>query len=126
MFLVMGLNGFLDFLPHPATMPANATAFMGGLMASGYIFPLISGVQLLVAILLLSNRFVPLALAVIAPVIVNIAAFHLFLSSMGAPLAALTILPYLYLVWIHGPAYRSMLVSRAPERTGFMSDSHVQ
>jgi len=111
-FLVMGLNGFLNFLPQPATMPAKAGAFLGGLVASGYMLQLISGVQVLVAIMFLSNRFVPLALAIIAPVIVNIAAFHLFLSPLGAPLAAITILLYLYLVWAYRAVYGPMLAAR--------------
>ena len=111
-FLIMGLNGFLNFLPQPTSMPAAAGAFFGGLAAAGYMLPLLSGVQVVVAVLLLMNRFVPLALAIIAPVIVNIAAFHLFLFSTGAPLAAVAILLYLYLVWVYRHVYRSMLAMR--------------
>jgi hypothetical protein len=111
-FLIMGLNGFLNFLPQPATLPAKVGVFMGGLMATGYMIPLIFGVQVVVAVLLLSNRFVPLALAIIAPVIVNIAAFHLVLLPSGAPPAAVAILAYLYLVWVYRPVYRPMLAAR--------------
>ena len=112
MFLILGLNGFLNFLPQPTSMPAAAGAFLGGLAAAGYMVPLLSGVQVVVAVLLLMNRFVPLALAVIAPVIVNIAAFHLFLFSTGAPLAAVAVLLDLYLVWVYRRVYRSMLAMR--------------
>lgn len=112
-FLVMGLNGFLNFLPQPATMPAKAGAFLTGLVASGYMIPLVSGVQIVVGALLLANRFVPLALAIIAPVIVNIATFHLFLLPAGAPPAVITIVAYLYLVWVYHVAYRPMLAARS-------------
>jgi uncharacterized membrane protein YphA (DoxX/SURF4 family) len=111
-FLVMGLNGFLNFLPQPATMPTAATAFLGGLVAAGYMLPLLSGTQVVVAVLLLSDRFVPLALALIAPVIVNIILFHLFLMSAGAPIAAFTALLELYLAWAYRSAYRPMLTMR--------------
>jgi hypothetical protein len=111
-FLIMGLNGFLNFLPHPATMPAKVGALMGGFVASGYMIQLIFGVQVIVAVLLLSNRFVPLALAIIAPVIVNIFAFHLFLLPSAFPPAAVTILVYLYLVWVYRSVYRPMLAAR--------------
>jgi hypothetical protein len=66
----------------------------------------------LVGVLLLSNRFVPLALALIAPVLVNIVAFHAFLAPKailpGAVLFALGV----YLAWTYRAAYRTMLVSR--------------
>jgi len=52
-------------------MPEGAVAFSGALMKTGYMFPLIMGTQLLVGVLLLLNRFVPLALVLIMPVLVN-------------------------------------------------------
>lgn len=113
-FLVMGLNGFLDFLPHPTTpFPAGATAFLGALYATGYMTPLVSGVQAIAAVLLLSNRFVPLALALLAPVIVNIVAFHLFLAPSGIALGIVVLVLELYLAWAYRAAYGSMLAMRA-------------
>src|SRR6266850_5228498 len=115
-FTLFGLNGFLHFIPEPKTpMPEAAAAFAGGLMKSGYMFPLIMGTQLLVGILLLMNRFVPLALLLIMPVLVNIIAFHVFLSpsaSATAPGAILMALE-LYLAWAYRGYYRSVLVARA-------------
>ena len=87
-FLVFGLNGFLHFIPQPKQpMPEGAMAFGGALMNSGYMFPMVTGTQLLVGVLLLLNRFVPLALALMAPVVVNIVAFHIFLEPSGMDLA---------------------------------------
>src|SRR5271165_1069257 len=75
LFLVFGLNGFLHFIPQPKDMPEGVAAFSGALAKTGYMFPMVMGTQVLAGVLLLLNRFVPLALALIAPVIVNIIAF---------------------------------------------------
>src|SRR6201993_1881210 len=84
-FLVFGLNGFLHFIPLP---PPSGVAgqFMGALYISHYL-ALIFAVQVVGAVLLLVNRFVPLALAVLAPVIVNILSFHALMAPSGLPLA---------------------------------------
>jgi len=84
-FLVFGLNGFLHFIPLP---PPSGVAgqFMGALFVSHYL-TLIFGLQVIAAVLLLANRYVPLALAVLAPVIVNILCFHALMAPSGLPLA---------------------------------------
>ena len=81
-------------------------------MATGYMFPLIFGTQVIVGALLLSNRFVPLALALIAPVVVNIVAFHVFLAPSGRPIAAVVLVLEVFLAWAYRKAYRSMLAAR--------------
>jgi hypothetical protein len=113
MFFVFGLNGFLHFIPEPKTpMPEGAVAFAGALMKTGYMFPMVVGTQLLVGVLLLSNRFVPLALALIAPVIVNIIAFHVFLAPSGIGPGVLVLLLEVYLAWAYRKHYRAMLAVR--------------
>jgi putative oxidoreductase len=84
-FLVFGLNGFLHFVPLP---PPTGVAgqFLGALFVSHYL-TLIFGLQVIAAVLLLANRFVPLALAILAPVLVNILAFHALMAPSGLPLA---------------------------------------
>jgi hypothetical protein len=110
-FLVFGLNGFLHFLPMPAPPPA-AGAFFGALLATGYMFPLIKGTEVVTAILLLSNRFVPLALALIAPVIVNIVAFHAVLAPAGLALPLVLLATELTLAWSYRKAFAPMLHAR--------------
>src|SRR5208282_863482 len=84
-FLVMGLNGFLNFIPLPP--PAGvAGQFMGALYVSHYLW-VIFGFQVIAGVLLLINRYVPLAVAVLAPVIVNILCFHALMAPSGLPLA---------------------------------------
>src|SRR5476651_1344882 len=84
-FFVMGLNGFLNFIPLPP--PAGvAGQFMGALYVSHYLW-VIFAFQVIGGLLLLVNRFVPLAVALLAPVIVNILTFHVFMAPSGLPLA---------------------------------------
>jgi hypothetical protein len=84
-FLVFGLNGFLNFIPLP---PPGGIAgqFMGALYASHYLW-VIFAFQVVAAALLLANRYVPLAVAVLAPVIVNVLVFHALMAPSGLPLA---------------------------------------
>jgi putative oxidoreductase len=84
-FLVFGLNGFLHFIPLP---PPSGVAgqFMGALFVSHYL-TLIFALQVIGGFLLLVNRYVPLALAILAPVIVNILSFHALMAPSGLPLA---------------------------------------
>ena len=84
-FLVFGLNGFLNFIPLPP--PAGiAGQFMAALYASHYLW-VIFAFQLVAGVLLLINRYVPLAVAMLAPVIVNILSFHVLMVPSGLPLA---------------------------------------
>lgn len=110
LFCLTGLNGFLRFLPEPdpSTIPANAGTFMGGLMATGYMFPMIAGTQLLVGILLVTNLFVPLALVLIAPIVVNIIAFHLFLAPSGTGIALIVLALEIFLIYSYRHAYRPL------------------
>jgi hypothetical protein len=110
---VFGLNMFLNFIPQPKTPIApGAAAFAGALFKCGYMMPLIGATLLIVGALLLSNRFVPLALALFAPFIVNSIAFHTFLEHSGLPMAAIFLALELYLAWVYRQAYRSMLAAR--------------
>jgi len=111
--LVFGLNGFLNFIPPPSTpLPAGAAAFAGALVQSGYMMHLIGATQLVVGVFLVTNRFVPLALALFAPFIVNSIAFHVFLEPSGRIMAGIFLAAELYLAWIYRAAYRPMLAAR--------------
>lgn len=111
--IVLGLNGFLNFIPPPSTpLAEGATAFLTALVDSGYMMQLIGGTQLIVGALLLSNRFVPLALALFAPFMVNSIAFHVFLEHTGLPMAMVFLVLELYLAWVYRNAFRSLLAAR--------------
>ncbi len=111
-FLVFGLNGFLQFLPAPP-LPEPATRLFGAFIESGYLFQFIKGTEVVVALLLLSNRFVPLALTVLAPIVLNIVAFHIFLTPFNPVMAAWLIGSMLYLAYAYRDAFRGVLQANA-------------
>ncbi|QXD16662.1 hypothetical protein GQ464_006910 [Rhodocaloribacter litoris] len=111
LLVVFGLNGFFRFLPMP-TPPEAAGRFLGAMMETGYLLPLVKLVELTVGVLLLANRFVPLALVLLAPVSVNIIAFHLFLDPAGiVPGAVIAALQALLLL-AYRPVYEPMLQAK--------------
>ncbi len=113
-FFVFGLNGFLNFLPQPP-LPEAAAPFVTGLFQSGYFFPFLKGVEVTASLLLLTGVFVPLALAVLAPIVVNIALFHLFLAP-SLPMVVLLLGLEIYLAWTYRDAFASMLRLRTSPR----------
>jgi hypothetical protein len=109
-FLVFGLNGFVNFIPLPP--PAGvAGQFMGALYASHYLW-VIFAFQLVAGLLLLVNRYVPLAVALLAPVIVNILSFHVLMAPSGLPLALLVALLWALLFVNVRPAFAGLFRSR--------------
>jgi len=78
LFTVFGLNGFLHFIPMKAPT-GLAGQYMGALFVSHYLV-VVFLVQLIGGVLLLVNRFVPLALLLLGPVLVNILLFHTFMA----------------------------------------------
>lgn len=112
-FLVFGLNGFLHFLPLP--MPDGvAGQFMGALFTSHYL-TVIFAFQVIAAVLLLVNWYVPLAMAVLAPVIVNILCFHALMAPSGLPLALFVALLWTIIFANVRPAFAALFQPRPAE-----------
>lgn len=107
-FLVFSLNYFVPFLPPQPMPPAPALAFAGALVTSG-LLTLVKVLELASAIALLANRAVPLALAVLAPIIVGISFFHFVLAPAGAPIAIGVLALELFLAWGYRRAFAPML-----------------
>ncbi len=113
-FAVFGLDGFLHFMPQPTSPPPEgAMAFGIALLKSGYMFPLIKGTELAAGLLLLTRRFAPLGLVLLAPVLVNIVAFHLFLAPEGLGIALVLVAVELGLAWAYRAAFRPLLSATA-------------
>ncbi len=81
MFLVFGLNGFLHFIPQPKPT-GLALQYFTVLSASHYMMPVFL-LQIIGGALLLANRFVPIALVLLGPILVNILIFHLTMAPAG-------------------------------------------
>jgi hypothetical protein len=127
MFTVAGAVGLFHLGPQPEHTGA-AAAFAGGLAASGYFFPMLKSIELVAGLLLLSGRLVPLTLVVLAPIVVNIAAFHFLLAPEGAIVAALLVAAEAGLAWMHRDAFAPLLrwtgspVDRAEEGASHLSE----
>src|ERR1700738_1694439 len=85
-FVVFGLNGFLNFLNMGPLPSGFAGQFIIALAATHYLH-VVAGLQVVGGVLLLVNRFVPLALVLLGPVIVNILLYHGLLNPSGVALA---------------------------------------
>ena len=113
LFFASGLANLLGLAPPPPpSLPARAAAFVDALMKTGYMVTIIFGTQFIVGTLLLANRFVPLALVLLAPFVVNSVAFHAFLERSGLPVALVVLALEVYLAWVYRKAYRSMLAPK--------------
>jgi putative oxidoreductase len=109
-FVMFGANGFLHFIPMPPP-PGVAGQFMGALFVS-HVLVVIFLVQLIGGILLLVGRYVPLALVLLGPVIVNIVLFHAFMAPSGLPLATLVVILWLLTAWTVRSAFEGIFQSR--------------
>ena len=81
----------------PAEMPEKMGALMAGLGASGYFFPFLKATEVVCGALLLLGVYVPLALVILAPIVLNIMAVHLILDPSGAPMAIVLAALMIYL-----------------------------
>ncbi len=112
-FLIAGLNGLFQFFPMPAPPEGPAIEFMSGLIGSSYFFPFLALIQACCGFLLLIDRFVPLALTIIAPVTVNILAYHLFLAPSGIVLGLVVVGLNVFLAFAYRNSFTGVLASRA-------------
>jgi len=106
-----GLNGFLQFLKAP--LPTGlAGQFLMALFQSHYVW-FICGVQIVGGMLLLVNRYVPLALTLLGPVIVNIILYHLLLNPAAAQLAVVVTILWLFLFYRYRQNFSGLFVQKA-------------
>lgn len=116
-FTVFGLNGFLHFLPTPP-MSGPSGDFAMALGATGYIFPVLKAFEVASGLMLLSGRLVPLALTLLAPIIVNIALFHFVLTPGQVGMPVVLVALEVFLAWAYRDSFRGVLDVRARPRLG--------
>lgn len=107
-FTAAGMAGLLNLAPPPADLPENLKLFTDGLMATKYFFPLLKVTETMCGILLLSGQFVPLALIVLAPIVINIFLTHAFLQPSGLVVAVIIGLLEAYLAFFVSPYSESI------------------
>lgn len=109
-FFVFGMAGLLQLIPHQE-MEGAAAVYMAGLGGT-YLITLVKLTEVVVGLLLLSNRFVPLALTLLAPVMVNIVGFHLFYAPSGLAMPVVLLALQLFLAWKYRAAFAPMLSAK--------------
>jgi putative oxidoreductase len=109
-FLIFGANGFFHFLPMPPMPPSDAATFATILMKTHYM-PIVSAIQMIGGALLLINKFVPLGLTLLGPVIVNIFLFHALMAPSGLPLAMVVIVLWAVDFWYYKKAFDGILTA---------------
>jgi len=114
-FLVFGSNMFLHFIPMPPPPEGPARDFMMALFVSHYLY-VVGAFQVAGGVLLLIGRKVPLGLALLVPVIVNILCFHVLMAPAGLPLAFVVAVLALFLLWRYRENFAGILKD-APART---------
>ena len=113
-FLVFGLNGFLNFIHMPPPQGV-AAQFMGALYVSHFLW-VIFAFQVIPGVLLLINRYVPLAVAMLAPVLVNILTFHVLMAPSGLPLALFVTVLWTIIFFDVRSAFSGLFQSRCQPR----------
>lgn len=113
-FVVFGLNIFFHFLPMPPPPSGPAGDFARALFVSHYIY-VVGALQVVGGLLCLAGRFVPLALTLLGPVIVNILLFHILLNPTGLPMAIFVSVLALVLLWYHRAAFAGLVNAVPPQ-----------
>ena len=111
LFLFASVTYFFNLIT-PPPMEGPIKMFNEGLAASGYFFGLLKGTELICGVLLLVGRFVPLALVILAPIIVNIFMVHVFLDRSGLPIAIFVVLAAAFLAYCYREAFTPLFVSK--------------
>lgn len=112
-FAVFGANGIYNFMHAP--MPTGTVGqFMGALYTSHYVIA-IGLFQVIGGILLLLNRYVPLGLVILGPIIVNILLVHFLMAPSGIPMACIVALLWAFVYWRHRSAFRGIYWAKMEE-----------
>lgn len=112
MFLVFGLNGFLNFIPSPP--PTGVAAqFLGAMFVSHYLAAVFA-LQIVAGALLLANRFVPVALTILGALLVNIVLFHATMAPAGFAPAVVAVALWAIVFAGERAAFRPLLAAKSP------------
>ena len=111
LFLFASVTYFFNLIT-PPPMEGPIKIFNEGLAASGYFFTLLKATELICAVLLIAGRFVPLALVILSPIIINILMVHLFLDRTGLPIAIFVVAAAAFLAYGYREAFRPLFVSK--------------
>ena len=111
-FLIFGLNNFFHFIPMQP-MPGDAGAFATIMATHGWL--IFHGLLYVIAgVLLIVGRYVPVALVILGPILVNILLFHFTLAPTGFAPGIICAVLELFLIYAYWPAFRGIFTSNMP------------
>ena len=102
--VVFGSNNFLHFIPLPPPT-GSAADFMNSLGATGYIFPVVGMLEVVIGAMLLMKKWIAFALILLAPISINILLFHLFLDIPGVSIALVVAILNGIMIYKHWKQY---------------------
>jgi uncharacterized membrane protein YphA (DoxX/SURF4 family) len=108
LFLFASISVLFNLIPQPE-LTGRMKVFMEGVNASGYLLTLIKVTELVCGLAFVTGYFVPLATVVIAPVIVNIFLYHVFVDTTGLPVAVFLVLANSFLAYAYREKYKPLL-----------------
>ena len=111
-FTVFGLNGFFHFIPNPE-MNEPMTTFMMALAGTGYFMIIVKVVEVVSGLMILTGRFLPLGLILLAPVSVHILFVHLFLDQAGLAMAIVIVVLQVFLAFAYRDSFSGVLNANA-------------
>jgi putative oxidoreductase len=120
MFVLSGSNMVLHFVPLPLPAGDSARAFMAALIDSHFLY-VVAAFEVVGGLLMVTGRWAPLGLALLAPVIVNIVVFHVLMDPAGVGIGCVVAALALFLAWRYRRNFAG-LVNKAP----VVSDSPVK
>ncbi|MGY8781441.1 MAG: DoxX family protein [Fidelibacterota bacterium] len=109
LLLMSGLNKFFNFMPTPE-MTDSAGSFMMALFSTGYIFPIIGFIEIVGGALLISGKLVPFAFIILAPIVINIALFHIILDPAGIGISLFLIGSMGWFAWNRKDAFSGLFL----------------
>src|SRR5439155_8682639 len=112
-FVMFGLNMFLNFIHMPPPPEGPAREFMTALFTSHYLY-VVGALQVAGGLIQLSGRWVPLGLTLLGPLIVNILCFHVLMAPAGLPMAILVSLLALFLLSRYRGYFAGLVTNSCP------------
>jgi len=114
MFLIFGSNMFLNFIPM-GPMPAGLAGQFSAALFAAHYFYVVGAVMVVSAILFLVNRYVPLALVLLGPVLFNILLFHILMAPKGIGMGLFATLLWLLVAYRVRSAFSGIFEQRVQD-----------
>lgn len=112
LLFIFGSIAFFLKLGGEPQLEGNMKTYFDGLVASGYFLPLLKITELICGIVLVAGRFVPLALVILAPIIINILFVHIFLERSGLPVAVFLVVANIFLAYAYWEKFKPLLEAK--------------